>query len=123
MSLSDGELRARVAELEAAVDGLQRQLEQQTAELLRSNRELQDEVVRHDRTEEALRQERHLLQAFMDNVPDNIYFKNRDSCFVRINKAAAKWYGLNGPGEAAGKTDFDLFTPEHASRRTTTNNW
>ena len=114
MAVSDAEFPARVAELEAALSDLQRQLEQQTAELVRANRELQDETVRHNRTEEALRQERHLLQVFMDNVPDNIYFKDRDSRFVRINKAAAKWYGLNSPNEAAGKSDFDLFTREHA---------
>ena len=56
----------------------------------------------------------NLLDALMEHIPDNIYFKDRESRFIRINKAAAKWYGLDGPADATGKTDFDLFTGEHA---------
>jgi len=56
----------------------------------------------------------NLLDALMEHIPDNIYFKDRESRFIRINKAAAKWYGLDDPAQAIGKTDFDLFTGEHA---------
>ena len=50
----------------------------------------------------------------MDNLPDAIYFKDRESRFTRINKALAKQFGLSDPVQALGKTDFDFFTPEHA---------
>jgi PAS domain S-box-containing protein len=50
----------------------------------------------------------------MDNVPDNIYFKDAASRFVRINKALATYFGLSDPAQAIGKTDFDFFTEEHA---------
>ena len=50
----------------------------------------------------------------MDNIPDTIYFKDRNSKFTRINKAQAELLGITGPKEAIGKTDFDFFDPIHA---------
>jgi PAS domain S-box-containing protein len=66
------------------------------------------------RAEEALAQEHALLQTLMNNIPDFIYFKDRDSRFIRISKALAQLFGLSDPAQAVGKTDFDFFTPEHA---------
>jgi PAS domain S-box-containing protein len=56
----------------------------------------------------------NLLDALMEHIPDNLYFKDRGSRFIRINKAAANWYKLSDPDAAQGKSDFDLFTAEHA---------
>jgi len=64
--------------------------------------------------EEILEQERSLLNALMDNVPDFIYFKDADSRFIRINAAHARAFELKDPVEAVGKSDFDFFTEEHA---------
>jgi PAS domain S-box-containing protein len=55
-----------------------------------------------------------LLNAVLEFIPDNLYFKDRESRFIRINQAAAKWYGLADPSQVIGRSDFDLFTPEHA---------
>jgi PAS domain S-box-containing protein len=79
-------------------------------------RELREAHVRRERkqAEEALAQEQYLMQALMDNIPDYIYFKDRESRFIRINKAHAQSFGLNDPVQAVGKTDFDFFTEEHA---------
>lgn len=67
----------------------------------------------HPRAQDALL-DANLLDALMEHIPDNIYFKTKDSRFIRINKAAAKWFGLADPRAAKGKDDFDLFTDEHA---------
>src|SRR5262249_3771288 len=64
--------------------------------------------------EEALVQERYLLHALMDNLPDNIYFKGTSSRFLRVNKALATYFGLGDPADAIGKTDSDFFTEEHS---------
>ena len=66
------------------------------------------------RSAEALSQERYLLHALMDNLPDNIYFKDATSHFLRINKALTTYFGLSNPMQVLGKTDFDFFTEEHA---------
>jgi len=63
-----------------------------------------------------LEQERYLLHALMDNLPHNIYFKDRQSRFIRINKALANCFRLGNASEALGKTDFDYFTDEHAQQ-------
>jgi len=63
------------------------------------------------------RRERSLLQALLDNSPDYLFFKDRESRFIRTNKAHAQLLlGLDGPQEAIGKTDFDLFKREEAQR-------
>jgi PAS domain S-box-containing protein len=61
-----------------------------------------------------LDQERRLLNALMDNIPDHVYFKDTSSRFVRVNQAMAAWIGMHDPAAAVGKSDHDFFTNEHA---------
>ncbi len=61
-------------------------------------------------------QESDFLHTLMDNTPDNIYFKDIESKFVRINHSLANRFGLKSPAEAIGKSDFDFFTREHAQQ-------
>ena len=63
-----------------------------------------------------LAQERELLRALMDNVPNYIYFKDLQSRIIRTNIAHAKAFGLSDPAQAVGKTDSDFFTAEHAQQ-------
>jgi two-component system, cell cycle sensor histidine kinase and response regulator CckA len=75
----------------------------------------------HDVTErvhaaEALARDQGLLDSLIATIPDNIYFKDRDSRFIKINNGMARWFGLADPGGAVGKTDSDFFGPEHADR-------
>ncbi|MEN7972704.1 MAG: SpoIIE family protein phosphatase [Verrucomicrobiota bacterium] len=57
-----------------------------------------------------------LLQNLMDNIPDMIYFKDLESRFIMMNKAAAVWQGFNHPDEAIGTSDFDRYKEEDARR-------
>jgi diguanylate cyclase (GGDEF)-like protein/PAS domain S-box-containing protein len=63
-----------------------------------------------------LQDEIFLLETLMDNVPDSIYFKDRQSRFTRINRYAAARFGVESPELAIGRTDFDYFTDEHAAK-------
>jgi len=63
-----------------------------------------------------LAQERDLLRILLDNIPDHIYFKDAGFKFIRINKALASRFGLDGPEAARGRSDADFFDPETAAR-------
>jgi len=60
------------------------------------------------------RKEREFLNAFLEYIPDNVYFKDPKSRFVRINRAMAGYFGLSDPGLVVNKTDSDVFSSEHA---------
>ena len=74
------------------------------------------DVTIHKRAEEALAKEQFLINALMNNLSDHVYFKDRESRFIRINKSLAFSFGLDDPALAVGKTDFDFFTGEHAQQ-------
>jgi PAS domain S-box-containing protein len=67
------------------------------------------------RAEEALAQESNLLHAMLQNIPDAVYFKDRESRFVRVSKGI-HLEGMKDLQDAIGKTDFDFFTREHAQQ-------
>jgi PAS domain S-box-containing protein len=64
--------------------------------------------------EAALSYERDLLRTLLDNSPDQIYFKDAQSRFIKISKALAVKFGVASSNETVGKSDFDFFTEEHA---------
>jgi PAS domain S-box-containing protein len=66
-----------------------------------------------ERSAELARQQ-YILDTFMENVPDSIYFKDRESRFTRINEALARRIEVDDPAEAVGKSDYDFFPEEQA---------
>jgi PAS domain S-box-containing protein len=58
--------------------------------------------------------ERNLLNIFMNTTPDLVYFKDKESRFVRVSQAQAQRFGFDNASDLIGKTDFNLFTEEHA---------
>jgi len=64
----------------------------------------------------ALSEANSLLQTLMDNMPDHIYFKDRESHFIRNSRSQASMMGLSDPAQTIGRTDFDFFPEAHAQR-------
>jgi PAS domain S-box-containing protein len=62
----------------------------------------------------ALAQDRFLLEALLETSSDYIYFKDRESRFLKNSHAHARHLGLADPAQMLGKTDFDFFTEAHA---------
>jgi len=56
-----------------------------------------------------------MLQNLMENMADNIYFKDTESRFIMVNHAFCDWVGIAGK-DIVGKSDFDLFAKAHAQQ-------
>ncbi len=66
------------------------------------------------RTANHLAQERHRLHMLLEHSPDCIYFKDLQSRFLVLSPSMARMFGFKKVEEVLGKTDFDIFTKEHA---------
>jgi diguanylate cyclase (GGDEF)-like protein/PAS domain S-box-containing protein len=70
-----------------------------------------------DRAEDRQHQlDRGLLDTFLEYIPDNVFFKDRDSRFMRISDSMAAYIGLSDPAQATNKTDAEIFSAEHADQ-------
>lgn len=67
-----------------------------------------------NRIQAELIEEKTLFNGLIDTVPDQIYFKDRASRFIRINEMMARRFGLDSPVDAVGKSDSNFFSAEHA---------
>jgi PAS domain S-box-containing protein len=68
---------------------------------------------KRQQAQDALNQESQLLAALLENSEDFIYFKDRESRVLRCSRAVSERSPF-GATDIIGKTDFDLFTEEHA---------
>ena len=66
--------------------------------------------------EDSLHLKQIMLEAIIDNSPDQIYYKNRNSKFMLCNKAVALLAGCESEKEMIGKSDFDFYPPELAQQ-------
>ena len=57
----------------------------------------------------------YLLRALIDRVPDYLFVKDTESCFIVANRAVAEDLGLTAD-KLIGKTDFDLHAPDLAKK-------
>ncbi len=74
-----------------------------------------ENITAHHNMEEKLALERDYMQNLLDNIPDAIYFKDRENRIIKINKFYAKGTGRKRQ-DIIGKTDFDFFPYEQAKK-------
>ncbi|MGC8743701.1 MAG: CHASE domain-containing protein [Verrucomicrobiia bacterium] len=92
---------------------LAKELEVSHSKLTKANEQLEKEIQEKNELLKQIEFERHLFDELLENIPDAVYFKDINSRFIKFSKNAVEKLGISQE-EAVGKTDFDLFTEEHA---------
>ena len=67
-----------------------------------------DDVTAHVWAEEDLYRSHEMLQYVLDNIPQRVFWKDRNLVYLGCNKPAALDAGLKSPAEIVGKNDFEL---------------
>jgi PAS domain S-box-containing protein len=65
--------------------------------------------------EEALRESENKYRTLVENIPQKIFTKDRDSVYVSCNENFARDLGIR-PDQCSGKTDYDFFPRELADK-------
>jgi PAS domain S-box-containing protein len=74
------------------------------------------DITARKQAEEQMQLERNLLRTVIDNVPDQIFVRDRDNRFVLSNLSDAQAMGVADPETLVGKTDYDFYLPEQAAQ-------
>lgn len=67
------------------------------------------DITERKKAEEQLSRERNLLRALIDNLPDYIYVKDKESRYIITNRAFIKLAGATSEADTIGKKVTDLF--------------
>lgn len=65
-----------------------------------------DELENHLKEQSAME---HFYRSVLDSLPQRLFWKDRNSVFRGCNLNGARALNLAGPGEIAGKTDYDFY--------------
>ncbi|MBC7189530.1 diguanylate cyclase, partial [Candidatus Aerophobetes bacterium] len=74
-----------------------------------------EDITEQKRMQETLERERNIFEQLINNIPESVYFKDKNGRFTKINQAKAQHAGLSTE-EMIGKTDFDLYPEEQARK-------
>ncbi len=94
--------------LQKAYDDLEQRTKERTAELVKANEQLKQEIEERRRAEEELKRTKEYLENVIDNSVDAIGIVDRHGKFILWNRRAAEIYGY-AYEEMAGKSAFELY--------------
>lgn len=86
----------------------------QLENLIEDNGRLQREVALYAASEQTWKDERALLLALINQVPDYLFIKDLNGRFILANSAVAADLNQASPERLIGKSDFELHPPEVA---------
>jgi PAS domain S-box-containing protein len=90
------------------------ELKAQEEEMRQNLEEMQTVQEELERQKAELDWEKHLMDTLLNNLPEYIYFKDKESKFIKNSLSLARIFGFSDAKEIIGKSDFDFFADEHA---------
>ncbi len=72
------------------------------------------DITERMQAEQALRENQQLLQLVMDNIPQSVFWKDKNLTYLGVNQAFAEDAGFASPQEIVGRDDFDMPWKEQA---------
>lgn len=66
------------------------------------------DITERKQSEKALQEKEHFLELVLENIPQFIFWKDRNSVYFGCNRNFALAAGCSTPEEIVGKTDYDL---------------
>ncbi|CAB5104496.1 hypothetical protein D3OALGA1CA_4767 [Olavius algarvensis associated proteobacterium Delta 3] len=107
----------RIAEraLQSARDKLEQRVQERTATLLETNRQLQNEIEERKRTVKALREQKDFFNTLLETISNPVFYKDATGRYTGCNKAFEDFTGRSR-SEIVGKTVYDMGPKEIANR-------
>ncbi|WP_237228771.1 response regulator [Rubinisphaera sp. JC750] len=90
---------------------------------LRTPQEYDRMIAQRDQIQDALLNEKFLLQTLLEHLPDAIYFKDAESRFTRVSGSMATLLKVKDASEIVGKSDADFFPKEFAAEAYSDEQW
>ncbi|MBN1116953.1 MAG: PAS domain-containing protein [Bacteroidales bacterium] len=108
------EMQAEVKQRNEELLAQEEELRQNLEEMHATQEELSKQIEISNQAQAELSREKTLIDTMLKYIPDNIYFKDKDSKFIKASQSMAKNFKANNVEEIYGKSDFDYYTEEHA---------
>lgn len=94
---------------------LEQLLEVYEQSVIEQTMKLQEEVSRHKKDEETIKERKWFLQALIDSIPVPIFYKDKDGKYIGCNSAFEDFLGM-GKEEIIGKTVYEVAPKELADQ-------
>lgn len=69
---------------------------------------LVQDITEHKQVQDQIRESQQMLQLILDNIPQYVFWKDRNSVYLGCNRHFARGAGVGVPQNLIGKNDYDL---------------